>query len=101
MLAMLKRCQGKENTMKQKNVDKEIVEAAIRFLDRFEDVFHYDWENTKHAIGEKELIREYGTFCHPDIKDIHNNWSGRGALLERYQEFAKLVRERDTGIEHQ
>ena len=76
-------------------IDRDLVNAAIRFLDGFENVFHHDWEHTKQCLSDETLIHRLGTFCKPAVEDEANNWSSRGALLDRYQEFAKLVRTKE------
>lgn len=78
------------------NKDK-LIQSAIQFMESFESVFHHDWQHTKNAINDSSLISDSGTFCCPNVEDTHDNWSSRGALIEAYQEFSRLLKEQESG----
>ena len=71
--------------------DNELIISALRFLESFEHVFHHDWEYTNRFLSDSTMIREGKTFCDPGVDDLHDNWSARGVLLERYQKLKELT----------
>jgi hypothetical protein len=64
-------------------------EAAHRFLDAVEAVFHSDWEFTRYSLSAGEETDSEGvTFLSPKMSPDElerQNWGNYETFLERYQ----------------
>jgi hypothetical protein len=70
---------------------QELFERLTNFVNLFRVVFDDDWDHTEGAIVEPAFIS--GTFLHPEVDDVWNNWGNRGALLESYWELVEIMEE--------
>ena len=76
-------------------MDKQFEDAVIGFVERFEAVFHADWEHTGAVLKDPEgYIGDSGTFIKPGVVDESNNWWNRAGLLHEYRELRKLLNKR-------
>lgn len=76
------------------SIDREFLEQVDSFLERFEAVFHMDWDHTKGSIENAidcDYIKEKGTFIKPLVEDESNNWWNRGGLLHHYRLLRKTL----------
>jgi len=62
--------------------------ALSEFIGAFEVVFRYDWEYTTLMIDP-----ESPSFLEPGVKDENEDWGARGALLEKYRNLVKVMKE--------
>jgi hypothetical protein len=62
--------------------------ALSEFIGAFEVVFRYDWEYTTLMIDPGA-----SSFLEPGVKDESEDWGARGALLEKYRNLVKVMKE--------
>jgi len=75
-------------------MDKELQEAAARFVSDCELLFDYDWEFTASRLDSKDYIEAAGTFLRPGVQDEENNWANRARVLESYRALRGLLENR-------
>jgi hypothetical protein len=79
-------------------MNEELLDAVVDFVEHFELVFDADWEVTQANIRNSEfLISERGTFVEPGVEDEANNWGNRGSLLDSYRHLRALLDELGRG----